>query len=212
MLRVFCPNSFPRLCLHCSVPTTNDELMRNRTVTTTTFGYHAQQDRIWMRVHEEDRTLWLTRRMVLHILGPMLASFESTTPGSEGGAPTGTRAAIEHDLALHEVVPGQPPARIQSGNVTPSEHSDPQQDLCSRIVTQSGSQSVSMSFDTGTGPLVLRLDRKSMHLWLQGLVMVLNQTGWNLADPLPGWLQSGVMPPAIQALIAKPLPKDLDAA
>jgi hypothetical protein len=181
-------------------------------LTTTTFGYHSQQDRIWMRVHDLDRTLWLTRRLVIHILGPLLQSFESTTPGSQGGAQPGTRAAIEHDLALHEVVPGQTPARLSTGQVSPGANSDPAQSLCTRIVTQSGSQVVVMNFETADGPLTLRLDRKSMHLWLQALVMVLRQADWNLPGTLPAWLQGGVMPPAIQALIAQPLPKDLDEA
>lgn len=180
-------------------------------MTTTTFGYHTQQDRIWMRVHDLDRTLWLTRRMVIHILGPLLQSFETTTPGSQGGAQATTRAAIEHDLALHEVAPGQVPSRISTGQVSPGENSDPAQSLCTRIVTQSGSQVVVMSFETPDGPLVLRLERKGMHLWLQALVMVLKQADWNLREPLPDWLQGGVMPPAIQALIGQPLPKNFDA-
>lgn len=177
----------------------------------TTFGYHHQQDRIWMLVHEQDGTIWLTRRMVLHILGPLLKAFEAATPGSQGGAAAPTRAAIEHDLALHEVAPGQKPAQIQSGRVQPDLQSA-QLGLCLRIVTQSSAKSVTMSFESEAGPLMIQLDRKGMHLWLQGLVMVLGQAGWNLPEPLPVWLQGGLMPPAIQALITKPLPKDLDEA
>jgi hypothetical protein len=183
-----------------------------KTMTTTTFGYHPGQDRIWMLVHDQHATVWLTRRLLIHILGPLRASFESATPGVEGGAPASTRAAIEHSLALHEGVAGRPPAQIRSGHVGPGEHLDPERGLCTRILTQSNEQSVVMTFETPAGPLVMRLDRKGTHLWLKGLVLVLRQTDWNLSDILPAWLRTGLMPGAIQALIGRPLPEDLDDA
>lgn len=181
-------------------------------MTTTTFGYHPGQDRVWMLVHEAQATIWLTRRLVIHILGPLREAFESATPGGQGGAAANTRAAIEHNLALHEAAPGQSPAQIRAGHVSPGEQMEPERGLCTRIVTQSNSQTVVMTFETAGGPLVLRLDRKGMHVWLKGLVMVLKQTGWDLVETLPDWLQAGLMPPAIQALIGQPLPKDLDEA
>ena len=173
---------------------------------TTTFGYHSGQDRLWMRVHEQDVTIWLTRRMVRSILGPMLKLFEESTPGQQGGAAPRARASIEHQLSLHEVAPGQRPAQIRAGHESPGEQSDPQGRLCSRITTQATAQSVTMTFETEAGPMVLQQSRKGMHLWYRGLVMVLKQAQWDLTDALPDWLRTGMTPPAVQALIDRPMP------
>ena len=177
-------------------------------MTTTTFGYDALQDRIWMRMHELDQTVWLTRRMVVVILGPMLQAFENATPGEQGGARAPARAALEHSLAIHETAPGKTAPQIRAGHVPPSADSDPQTGLCSRISAQTTSQSIVMNFDTVSGPVVLRLSRQGMHLWLRGLVMVLKQTGWGMPQALPEWLDTGLMPPSIQALIDKSKPDD----
>jgi hypothetical protein len=178
-------------------------------LTTTTFGFNPTQDRIWMKLHEQDCTVWFTRRMVRNIVGPMLKAFEEATPGQQGGASPRARASIEHDLSLHEAAPGQSAPQIRAGREVPSEEADPQQQLCTRITTQTTSQQVTMNFETPAGPVVLTLNRKGMHLWFKGLSMVLKQTQWDL-PPLPDWLQAGVMPPAVQAFISKPLPGDLD--
>lgn len=185
-------------------------LTGHRSLTTTTFGYSAAQDRIWMRVHEQDAMVWLTRRMVANIVGPVLKAFEAATPGEQGGATAATRAAIEHDLSLNEVAPGQRPAQIRSGRVLPGEQSGAQERLCTRITTRSNSQSVVMTFDTETGPMVLRMSRKGTHLWFQGLVMVLRQARWDLPERLPEWLGAGVLPASLQELVNRPLPDDLD--
>jgi hypothetical protein len=179
-------------------------------VTTTTFGFSATQDRIWMRVHEQNAMVWLTRRMVANIVGPVLKAFEAATPGEQGGATVATRGAIEHELSLHEVAPGQRPAQIRAGHVLPGEQSGAQERLCTRITTQTNSRSVVMTFDTETGPLVLRLSRKGTHLWFQGLVMVLRQARWDLPEHLPEWLGAGVLPASVQELVNRPLPDDLD--
>lgn len=179
-------------------------------MTTTTFGYDAAQDRIWMRLHEQDQTVWLTRRMVAVILGPLVQAFENATPGIQGGAPAPARVALEHQLALHETAPGQAPPQIRAGRVPPSEGSDPQHRLCTSINAKTNEHSMTMTFDTVSGPLAVRLSRKGMHLWLRGLSMVLKQAQWGLPQALPTWLTAGLMPPSMQALIDKPLPDGLD--
>lgn len=179
-------------------------------MTTTTFGYHTTQDRVWMRVHEQDITIWFTRRMVRSIVGPMLKVFEDSTPGQQGGAAPRARASIEHQLSLHEAAPGQRAAQIRAGREKPSPQSNPQERLCTKITTQATPQSVTLNFETEAGPLVLQLSRKGMHLWYRGLAMVLKQAQWELSEAMPEWLQEGMTPPAVQALINQPLPPDLD--
>lgn len=173
-------------------------------LTTTTFGYSPQQDRIWMRVHQQETTIWLTRRMVLQIVGPLLDRFAQSTPGAQGGAPAATRAAIEHDLTLHEVAPGQAPAQIRAGREQPSPRSDPQEHLCTRITTRTTAQLVELTFESAAGPLNVRLSRKGMHLWYRGLSMVLKQARWDLPKPLPEWLTSSVMPASLQSIVQPP--------
>lgn len=178
-------------------------------MTTTTFGFDAEQDRIWMRVHETDQTIWLTRRMVTIILGPIVQAFEQATPGEQGGAAAPARAALEHQLSLHETVPGQAPPQIRAGRVQPTADGDLQFRLCTRLHAQASNQAMKLTFDSVSGPLVVQLSRKGMHLWLRGLSMVLKQAHWGLPQALPQWLEAGLMPPAMQALMDKPLPGDL---
>ena len=177
-------------------------------LTTTTFGFDATQDRIWMRVHELDQTIWLTRRMVTVILGPLVQAFENATPGAQGGAAAPARAALEHGLALHESAPGDAVAQIRAGQVPPSLDSDPQQGLCTRINARASDQDMVMTFETASGPMGLKLSRKGMHLWLRGLVMVLKQAQWGMPQALPTWLDTGLLPPAIQALFDRSAPMD----
>ena len=94
-------------------------------LTTTTFGFDALQDRIWMRVHEQEQTIWFTRRLMGQFLGPVVEAFEQATPGAQGGAPPAQRAAIEHDLSLHETPPGQaaPPDSGRAGATQPRSRS-----------------------------------------------------------------------------------------
>lgn len=179
-------------------------------MTTTTFGFDALQDRIWMRVHEQEQTVWFTRRLLNQFMGPVVNAFEQGTPGAQGGAPPSQRAAIEHDLSLNETAPGQRPPQIRAGRVPPSPGADPQQGLCLRVTTRTSSHTVTMTFETPAGPMVLPLTRKGMHLWLKGLSMVLKQAQWGLPLTLPAWLNAGVMPPAVQGLIDNSPRKDPD--
>ena len=179
-------------------------------MTTTTFGYSATQDRIWMRAHEVDVTVWLTRRMVLSVLGPMLTAFEVSTPGEQGGAAPKARAAIEHHLALHEAAPGQSPPQIRAGREVHAPVNDAMDGLCLRISSRVNGQGVVLQFETSAAPLVLSLSRKGMHLWYRGLAMVIRQAQWNLPGGLPPWLQTDMTPPAVQAILDQPLPPDLD--
>jgi hypothetical protein len=198
------------IALAAPVTTLLEPLTGKSPLTTTTFGFDAVQDRIWMRVHEIDQTVWLTRRMVTVILGPIVQAFENATPGEQGGSAAPARAALEHELSLHETAPGQAPPQIRAGHVPRSEDSDPQHRLCTRMHAQANNQSMTMTFETASGPLAVQLSRRGMHLWLRGLSMVLKQAQWGIPQALPQWLDAGLMPSALQALIAKPLPGDLD--
>lgn len=181
-------------------------------MTTTTFGYDAKQDRIWMRSHEQNRSVWLSRRLVKHLLGPLLSSFEASAPGGQGGAAAPMRASIEHELAFNEVAPGRQPVKIQAGRVSPVAPGSPELHLCTRLRSNTNDRGVVLQFETDEVPLVLRLSRQGMHVWLRGMVMVLKQAEWNLPTELPAWLSAGMVPAAVKAMLEKPLPTDLDDA
>ncbi len=71
-------------------------------------------------------------------------------------------------------------------------------------MTTTGGRQVSLRFETAGEPLVMQLSRRGMHLWLQGLVMVLAKAEWNLSQALPAWLQSGVLPPSVRDMLLPP--------
>ena len=57
----------------------------------TTFGYDQGEDRVWLSFNDHSPRLWFTRRLVSHLLGPMLGPFEAASPGGQGGAQIGFR-------------------------------------------------------------------------------------------------------------------------
>lgn len=170
-------------------------------MTTTTFGYDAMQDRIWMRSHQPDITLWFTRRMVERMIGPMLKAFTDSTPGLPTVSPAEQRVALEHDLALHETEPGTGAAQIRPSKVQPGEDADPQQRLCHRVTTHTDHHHTQLAFETPAGGLNIQLSRQAMHLWLRGLVMTLRTAQWPMPPEVPDWLRSDMLPEAVRRVV-----------
>ena len=74
----------------------------------TTFGYHAIEDRIWMGHERPDDRIWITRRLAIYVVSTLAKQVEDTAPGVQAGAPSAVRADLEHRMALEE------PADMQS--------------------------------------------------------------------------------------------------
>ncbi|GAA6143520.1 hypothetical protein [Hydrogenophaga sp. 5NK40-0174] len=182
---------------------------------TTTFGYHAVQDRIWMTLRQPSERLWLTRRMAVYLLGAMTDQLERSTPGQQAGGDAPTRARIEHELAFNEVVEpraqdkGEQPAAPQAlklGKETREQTDQAQYLLCERIrTTMTPEGQCVLTFMVGSdGQRVLRLSRSGLHRWLRALLMVARQAKWLEALQPPDWLQQTLLPPSMQAMLRLP--------
>lgn len=182
---------------------------------TTTFGYHAVQDRVWMTLRGPAERLWLTRRMAVYLLGAMTQQLEKSTPGAQAGSDAPTRARIEHEMAFNEAPapdqskPDAPPPAPQSlkmGKETRAVTDQAQYFLCERIrTTMTPDGQCVLTFEVGAaGQRSLRLSRSGLHRWLRALLMVARQAKW--LDPLevPDWLQQSLLPPAMQAMFKVP--------
>ena len=76
----------------------------------TTFGYNAAEDRIWLACAAWPERLWLTRRMVRAVLQAAVSALEADPPALPSGAdarPAAERAAAEHEASLNQPQPGE---------------------------------------------------------------------------------------------------------
>ncbi len=179
---------------------------------TTTFGYHAVQDRVWMTLRQPSERLWLTRRMAVYLLGAMTQQLEQSTPGAQAGSDAPTRARIEHELAFNEA-PSPPQDRpdapvpshqtLKMGKETRAETDQAQYLLCERIrTTMTPDGQCVLTFMVGAaGHRSLRLSRSGLHRWLRALLMVARQARWLEPLEVPDWLQQSLLPPAMLDLL-----------
>lgn len=168
-------------------------------MTSTTFGYDQHEDRVWMSFDDGQARLWLTRRLVARLLGPMLAHFESTAPGALGGASSGVRVALEHGLALNEPLPGQRAAPMRMGSEVPADSARAAYLMCLRVQAQFDERRCRLTFATEEGDRPLHLSRVGMHRWLRALHLVAEHGQWALE--VPGWLRQSCLPEALQPVV-----------
>jgi len=168
-------------------------------MTSTTFGYDRHEDRVWMSFDDGAARLWFTRRLVVRLLGPMLAHFESTAPGAQGGAASGVRVALEHGLALNEPLPGQRAAPMRVGSEAPAESARADYLMCRQVQAQFGDRQCRLAFATEDGERALKLSRVGMHRWLRALYLVVEHAQW--AVEVPGWLRQSCLPEALRPLV-----------
>lgn len=175
----------------------------------TTFGYHAVEDRMWMQhQHPKDR-VWLTRQQAIYVLDSLARQVEQTVPGDITGTPAPQRAKLEHQLSLNEAskpatkggtpqVPGLSVGREEAKGAGPSAHR-----LCQSIrSTLSREGQCVIDFQLTTGDIhSLRLDRPSLHRWLKAFWMVAQKAPWNLPVQAPDWLQATLLPDAVQKML-----------
>lgn len=171
----------------------------------TTFGYDKQEDRLWMSFDDGTPRLWLTRRLVAHLMGPVLGALESSAPGAEGGADASTRVALEHELALGELQPGEERLPLKMGSEAARATADADYLLCLRIATRFDATHGVITFESADGQRQMAMGRVGLHRWLRGLYLVLAQADWNL-PPVPEWLRRSLLPDGLRALVDPPPP------
>jgi hypothetical protein len=165
----------------------------------TTFGYDKAEDRLWMSFDDGTPRLWFTRRMASHFLGPMLNPFESTAPGNQGGAVAAVRVALEHELAMNELMPGERALPLKMGVDTSGESPSADHLLCTGLTASFDTGQCRMHFHTVDGEWDLQMSRVAMHRWLRGLHMVVQHADWDL--PAPAWLSRSCLPDAVRSLL-----------
>ena len=165
----------------------------------TTFGYDKREDRVWLSFDDTTPRLWLTRRMVSHLLGPMLKPFEVASPGGQGGAQAGTRVALEHEIAMNESLPGETTAPLKMGTEAESDRPDTGYMLCTGLTASFDPQMCRLAFMTDEGERGLHINRIAMHRWLRALHMVMQHGEWGLSAP--EWLTRSCLPQAMRTLV-----------
>lgn len=164
-----------------------------------TFGYDQGEDRVWLSFDDDTPRLWLTRRLVSHLLGPMLKAFEEAAPGREGGASAGTRVALEREIALNEWLPGERALPMKLGTESARESRDAAYQLCRGLSASFSGSECRLRFKTEEGDRGLSMGRVAMHRWLHGLHLVTQHADWAL--PVPEWLSSSCLPESLRALV-----------
>jgi hypothetical protein len=164
-----------------------------------TFGYDKGEDRVWLSFNDDTPRLWFTRRLVSHLLGPMLQAFEEAAPGRQGGAAASTRAALEHEIALNELLPGERALPLKMGTETASAGRDADYQLCTGLKASFDGDRCRLGFNTTEGDRALHMGRVAMHRWLHGLYLVAQHAEWALV--VPGWLSRSCLPQAVRDLV-----------
>ncbi len=173
----------------------------------TTFGYHAGEDRLWISCAAWPQRVWLTRRMARAVIELTVAVLEAPAAGGGDARPAAERAAAEHDASLNRPQPGEQGHALQMGREPPDAPALGAAVLCTRFdLKPSGGTQIELCFHTPAGQRRLQLSRVGLHRWLHAMQMVLQATGWIDWPAPPDWLTRSYLPPALQKLLQAPLP------
>lgn len=175
----------------------------------TTLAYDAHEDRIWLSFNDDSPRLWLTRRLIEQVFNHGLKLLEQTTAGAQGGADAATRIALEHELALNELLPGEHRLPIKMGKESQSQTQRETHVLCTGVTMNFGPENCSFIFLLAQGRRELPMSRVMLHRWLHGLYLAVCQANWSLRN-VPSWLSQSQLPQAVQALTQHPLPPGLE--
>lgn len=175
----------------------------------TTFGYDAGQDRVWLTFNDGLPRVWLTRRLMASLLGPGMRAMEASTPGGEGGASAATRADLEHALAMNELLPGEERLPLRVDHHPPGAFDEVPGELCTSLSMNFSPQRCEIVLHCSASTRKLSLERVPLHRWLFAMVRVVQEAGWNLQD-MPPWLSRSLLPAAVRSLVEGPRLPGLD--
>ena len=173
----------------------------------TTFGYNAPEDRIWLACAAWPERLWLTRRMVRAVLQAAVSALEADPPALPSGAdarPAAERAAAEHDASLNQPQPGEQGRALQMGREAANAPALQHAVLCTQFALEAAGAQHDLVFHTPAGQRRLRLSGTGLHRWLHALHMVLRGTDWADWPAAPDWLTRSYLPPALKSLLTLP--------
>ena len=170
-------------------------------MSSTTFGYNAAEDRIWMSNSLWSERLWITRnsaQQILHLVGKVL---EDSAKGQEPHP--GARAAREHDAAINRPQMRQGPA-LQMGRETAAASAQHAYVLIGGVTLTMAGPNADLSLHTPAGDRTMAFDREGLHRWLHAFYAVIKQTDWALSS-LPPWITGSYLPPALRAIFEAPI-------
>ncbi|MDO5691714.1 MAG: hypothetical protein Q4G70_04430 [Pseudomonadota bacterium] len=177
----------------------------------TTFGYSATEDRIWLSCDAWPQRVWFPRRLVRGILRITIAQLEAQAGGAQADdeRPPSERIAAAHDASLNKPRPGERGRALQMGREDANAPALQTAVLCTRFVLERPGEHFDLVFHTPAGQRRLRLSRTGLHRWLHALHMVLQGSDWADWPAAPDWLTRSYLPPALQSLLTLP-PDGLD--
>lgn len=174
----------------------------------TTFGYNAAEDRLWMRCEGWPQRLWLTRRIAQAMLWAVVELIEAPPRSAQNPSTqsAGERAAAEHDAALNRPQAGEPGHTLRMGREVARAHEHADAVVCRRFTLVGQEGATDLIFQTQSGEYRVQLSRIGLHRWLHALQLVLATTGWSEWNAAPEWLTRSYLPAALKNLLAAPLP------
>ena len=158
---------------------------------TTTFGYSAAEDRLWVSCSAWNTRLWLTRRMVQSVVSSVAQVLETVAaqPAGEPAPPGAEGAAREHDASLNQPQPGESGRALTLGRDSEEGAAElAAAPLCTRFRVTGTVRNAELVFGTREGDRSVQLSRVGLHRWHE----------WQAP---PEWLTRSYLPPALQNLL-----------
>lgn len=169
---------------------------------TFSFAYDAVQDRIWLRLNNQDELIWLTRRLTVFLLTLAADRFAQAAGGGLDGLVNQDKAVeLEHELAVTENDDQQKGTPVQMGSSQLEPELKSNGVLCERITMSSNANGVQLQLKVnGDEKRFINLSRAGFHRMLRALLLVANRVKWDLPD-VPLWLSRAYLPAALQGVV-----------
>ena len=158
---------------------------------TITFGYSDTEDRLWVRILNDDgsdKKMWLTRNLCGKICSCLASNLEKTTSidkeKSKVSAEIFDQLASEHQIAVNKMIKATVSSRSEES--IKSKSPGPIR-LCNSVNISFGKDWTIKFFCTEEeNSFQIKTDRQNVHQILSALIKKCEQAGWNI-QKLPIW-------------------------
>lgn len=150
-------------------------------------GYHAIEDRIWIKFTEEN-LFWITRSLAIRFMKPSFELLEKTVSGHQvpSALPSNQRIRIDHELAMFNIDQTKPGIVVKKNNFLKYGDYKIKSKLVDNIkVTITGFDWV-VTIISEIKQFEIKLNRLDMHRFLQGLILCSEKGGWHI-ECIPDW-------------------------
>jgi hypothetical protein len=165
------------------------------------FAYDAKQDRIWLRLNNQEEVIWFTRRLAVFLLTQAADRFAQAAGGGLNGLVKKDQAVeLEHELAVTEPDEGSSSTPVQMGPSSLDDNLRNSGLLCDRITLSSNASGAQLQLSVGDEKRFINLSRAGFHRFLRALLLVANRVNWDL-PAVPTWLTRNYLPTALQGVV-----------